>query len=845
MIGPSIKWVYRDMNSMHNLRLVVVLMLAANAALLAFLCVPDLMNANIIGFRGHYEDTQFRVTTVYDESPADAAGLRSGDIITGQDGRDVAAWYAEYESDVDGYVARRTAFTDRISYDVSHAGRTRIFHVTPRRLGLADTFRLYGIRLLVIVLLGAMTIIILASKTRERAAFLIMFTFSSACIWLVADIPDWPDFFDPIIPGAPAALIYPKKMLEILFLQLAVAATLHVALVFPGRHVLLQRHHWLLPVNYAVPFLILTAVVLITNGGMMHRLNAAHAPRLWVNTMVMVVAAAIMLNSYRRLDSPREREQIRWIVASLVLFLGFHISMWNLPKLLIGHPIVPGYDWVLLPGILIPVTMTMSIINHELFGIRAIIRSRIMLLETLLTREKSIVSSRDQRILDMTRELEELNNALEQYRRSELGDSTGPKTSLLSRLEERYPEIADIRRDRLLGRSPKWEGIFERAVVAARGITPVMVVGESGTGKTELAWTVHRLSDRKDKVHKAISCAQFEHSDPAFALGRLFGIGTGHGLPNAPKEGRKGLLEECDGGTLFLDDFDRLPLSVQDMLLYPLEGRPFEPGIGVGPAREVSIKFILATNRDPDQLVREGSFRGDVLSRIGERLDIPPLRERPEDIPVLVQYFLESICRELGHEITIVSPMAMNLLSAFPYSSGNARELQMEIRAAAGKAMLEEDKILRAGYLSDRLRAKSAHPVERVPIPGAGRASEAPAETTVILEVLRKHQFQVKAAEAELGYSHKSKTLSNYLRGLCIEALSRHEWDAGSASSSLAGNGQSTITAKLQRKMERYTKNVENNVVQHTESRLYRNLPASFHDAMGKMIDHLRRAKSA
>jgi transcriptional regulator of aromatic amino acid metabolism len=120
-----------------------------------------------------------------------------------------------------------------------------------------------------------------------------------------------------------------------------------------------------------------------------------------------------------------------------------------------------------------------------------------------------------------------------------------------------------------------------------------------------------------------VSCAQFEHADPAFALGRIFAIGTGHGLPNVPREGRKGLLEECNGGTLFLDDVDRLPLNAQDLLLYPLQGKPFEPGIGSGPSHRVSVKFVLATNRDPEKLVRTGTFRADVLSRIGTRIEIP------------------------------------------------------------------------------------------------------------------------------------------------------------------------------------------------------------------------------
>lgn len=831
---------------MHYLRLVIISLLAAIALIFAFFCTPDLTRAKVIGFRGHHEHQRFLVTTVYSGSPAESAGLRVGDAITGEAGRDITAWYNDFQSNLDLYVKRREGLSSPIRYDVKRGSRNVVLYISPRDLEFMDAVHLYGVRLALVAVLVALTIVILLSRARERGAFLVMMTFSFAGLWLVAEIPDWPDFLPPVLSGSPGRSMYFRKLVEIVFLQLTVASILHVALEFPGRHPLLTRYRWLLPVNYLAPLLVLTAVALVSTGGVMSRLAATFGPRLWINTLVMISVVVITLTGYRMFTSAKSREKIRWVVASLALFVTIHIFLWNLPKLLVGHPLVPDYEWVLVPMMLIPIAMTMSIINHELFGIRVIIRGRIMLLERLLEREKSMVMNRDRRILEMTEELGELNNVLEEYRHNELAGAAEQATPPLSRLEQRYPEIVEIRAERLLGTSPKWEQIFERIVVAARGVIPVMVVGESGTGKTDVAWSVHRLGDRSGQAYREISCAQFEHADPAFALGRLFGIGTGHGLPNVPKEGRRGLLEECDGGTLFLDDFDRLPLGVQDMLLHPLERRPFEPGIGSGPARTVSIKFILATNRDPDLLVKEGHFRADVLARIGERIDIPPLRERPEDVPVLVEHFLEDVCRELGHEITIVSPMAMKLLTRYPYASGNARELQMEIRTAAGKAMLEEDKVLRAGYLSDRLRTRDADAVSRPSPVGASDPQPHPAaESADTLAVLRKHHFLIKAAETELGYSHKSKTLSNRLRGICIEALSKHGWDAQSAAKSLAGEGESAVAAKLQRKMGRYAKNVQDNVVQRTESRLYKNLPASYHDALRKMIEHFRRVTTA
>jgi len=376
-----------------------------------------------------------------------------------------------------------------------------------------------------------------------------------------------------------------------------------------------------------------------------------------------------------------------------------------------------------------------------------------------------------------------------------------------------------------------------------------MIIGKSGTGKTDLAWTIHQLSERKNGIYKAISCAQFEHADPAFALGRIFGIGTGHGLPNVPKEGHRGLLEECDGGTLFLDDVDRLPLNAQDLLLYPLEGKAFEPGIGSGASRTVSVKFIFATNRDTRQLVADGKFRADVLSRIGSHIHIPPLRERPEDIPLLIEHFTRQISGELKHEIKVVSPRSMNLLSRYPFLQGNARELRLEIQKAIGKAILEDDNVLRAGYLSEKLGQPAAAGHEDAetetgpPEPGYVQAESEPGTAGVSpeLAVLRKYRFQIKPAEEELGLSHKSRTLSNHLRGICIRSLSENHWDLQRAAPSLSESRDTAVTTKLEGKMRRYLEKIRQNVTAGTEKKLFNNLPVAYHDSLKMAIAWVRR----
>ena len=421
-------------------------------------------------------------------------------------------------------------------------------------------------------------------------------------------------------------------------------------------------------------------------------------------------------------------------------------------------------------------------------------------------------------------------------------------------LEEKYPEIRRVRKTVLLGNSNAWWQVYEDAILAARGDVPVVILGESGTGKTELARTIHRLGDRAKAPYREISCAQFEHADPAFALGRIFGVGKGHGLPNVSKEGQPGLLEECDGGTLFLDDFDRLPLNVQDVLLYPLEGKPFQPGIGSGEAKSVSIKFILASNQNPELLIKKGKLQQDVLARIGARVSIPPLRERPEDIPLLVNRFLEMLAVEFNHKVETIPPKALNLLTGYPFQSGNVRELYSELRNAVGKASLEQDSVLRAGYLSRSIR-------EYRRVPGPQLTESIPAKSTVIasdtgdnsvadvdinpvpreLVVLRKHRFQITPSEKELGLSHKSKTLSNHLRGLCIQAWVEHGGDIDRAAQYLVIDEDHPLNAKVARKIERYIKTISERTKEGTEQRMFTNLPTAFHKALSTAIGIVRK----
>ena len=282
---------------------------------------------------------------------------------------------------------------------------------------------------------------------------------------------------------------------------------------------------------------------------------------------------------------------------------------------------------------------------------------------------------------------------------------------------------------------------------------------------------------------------------------------------------------------------------MQDLLLYPLEGKPFEPGIGSGPAKKVSVKFIFATNQDLERLASEGKFRSDVLARIVSKVYVPALRERPEDVPLLVEHFASMAARELKHEISIISPKAMNLLLLYSYAAGNARELQSELYKAIGKAMLEGDHILRAVYLSDRFRASGKDlpsTKEETPLSSSADSGLTSIDESREIGVLRKHQFRIWPSERELGYSHKSRTLSNHLRGICIKALSENDWDIEMTARKLAGEEDPKLIDKIRSKLIRFLKNVEENVRKGTEQKLFNNLPAHYHSAFHAAIAYVR-----
>ncbi len=271
---------------------------------------------------------------------------------------------------------------------------------------------------------------------------------------------------------------------------------------------------------------------------------------------------------------------------------------------------------------------------------------------------------------------------------------------------------------------------------------PVLILGESGTGKELIARYIHDLSLRKGNPFVPINCSALpEHLLESELFGWVKGAFTGANYD------RKGLIEEADGGTFFLDEIGDLPLSLQAKLLRVLQEKETRR-LGENKIRKVDVRFISATNKSLEEEIKEKRFREDLYYRIkGVVINIPPLRERKEDIPILANYFLEKYSEEMKREKVYLSYEAMEALLYYSWP-GNARELEIEIRNSL--MMLDPGKkIIDLDDLSPHISSKR---FIKLDLKGAHDLSTAKElfERSYIKEVLRKNNWNRKKSAEDL-----------------------------------------------------------------------------------------------
>ena len=228
----------------------------------------------------------------------------------------------------------------------------------------------------------------------------------------------------------------------------------------------------------------------------------------------------------------------------------------------------------------------------------------------------------------------------------------------------------------ILGNSPAMQRVFKQIAIVAPSDMSVLVTGESGTGKELVSRAIHRHSARADKPFLTVNLASLS---PTLIESELFG--HVRGAFTGADVARRGLLELADGGTVFFDEIGDVPLDVQVKLLRVLEQHEVTP-VGDARARPADFRVIAATNRDLQTILREGAFRQDLYFRLaGFEIDLPPLRERGDDIALLAEHFL-SLVRSGLHTATGISPPALDELCR-RYWPGNVRELRGAVQQAA------------------------------------------------------------------------------------------------------------------------------------------------------------------
>jgi DNA-binding NtrC family response regulator len=312
----------------------------------------------------------------------------------------------------------------------------------------------------------------------------------------------------------------------------------------------------------------------------------------------------------------------------------------------------------------------------------------------------------------------------------------------------------------ILSKSPRMHDVFELISHVAETISTVLIVGETGTGKELVARAVHESSPRHAAPFVAVNCAALPES---LLESELFGHEKGAFTSAAGQ--RKGRFELAHGGTIFLDEVGEIPLAMQAKLLRVLQERRFER-VGGSQTVEVDVRVVAATNRDLLRLAKEGKFREDLYYRLNVvKIDLPPLHERPEDIALLAEHFVQKFSRS-GATPKQIAPEAMEALLQHRWP-GNIRELENAMERAC---VTSRDDVVRPENLPAEI-LKPSRPRYQLPVDLSRPLTEQLVELTAAFE----ERFLRRALKRTRGHIGRTAHLTGLSRRTITEKLALYQ----------------------------------------------------------------------
>ncbi len=362
------------------------------------------------------------------------------------------------------------------------------------------------------------------------------------------------------------------------------------------------------------------------------------------------------------------------------------------------------------------------------------------------------------------------------------------------------------------------------AKVAAENL-PVLIMGETGSGKELIARAIHRAGPHPHAPFVAVNCSALPET---LLESELFGHEKGSFTGAQAR--RRGRFELADGGTIFLDEITETTPALQARLLRVLQDGTFER-LGGEQTLHASVRVIAACNRDLPAEVASGRFRADLFYRLnGFPLTLPPLRERKEDIPLLAAHFLT---KHGHHSVRGFSAAAMAGLQAYAWP-GNVRELENLVRRAAILARSEGRDLIQASDLPKEL----AEP----PAEATAAVLYKPLEAQ-ILEMLRRLRFSraaISQTAKALGNRDRG-TITEYFRGICFENLVQAGFEVRAAAQAIAATADAEVIGRVQAKIEEYLKNIPAGATPASSSSLFKGLPQKYRPYLQQVMEQRSR----